>query len=270
MLTLSWIALIVSCLGYGTASVLQSIGARRVATATGLTGLASIAAQLPYLVGLGLDVVAFLTNLIALQELPLFLVQTVLAASIGVTAVLAFLRGAVLTWKDWASLGLLGAGLVLLGLSAAPEAATGISQLADWLILASTLLPVAVLAVGIRLPARPAGLVLAAAAGLGFSGVAVAARGISADRLDRSLLADPLLWTIVLQGGLALVAFALALQRAAVTTVTAVTFIVEVVLPSLVGLLLFGDQVNAGFGLAAVLGFVLAATGMTALMRFAA
>ena len=117
MLALSWIAALDSlCLGYGVASVLQSVGARRVATATGVTGLAAILIQVPYLIGLGLDGVAFVANVVALRELPLFLVQTVLSASIGVTAVLAVVRGARFGWKDWTSLGGVGRRVGLPGI----------------------------------------------------------------------------------------------------------------------------------------------------------
>src|SRR6478736_1424095 len=179
MLIVSWIAAIVACLGYGTASVLQSVGARRVATANGVTGVAAILVQAPYLLGLGLDGVAFLANVVALRVLPLFLVQTILSASIGVTAALAFARGARFRWLDWTSLGVLAVGLVLLGVSAATEAATSLSSLTDWLIVVSAAIPAAVLLIGLRLPTKPSGLTLAAAAGLGFTGVAIASRGLS-------------------------------------------------------------------------------------------
>ena len=89
LLALSWVAAFIACLGYGVGSVLQSVGARRTAAATGLTGLGRILGQLPYLLGLALDGVAFLAQVVALQRLPLFLVQSVLVASVGVTAVIA-------------------------------------------------------------------------------------------------------------------------------------------------------------------------------------
>ncbi len=269
MLILSWIAAVVACLGYGSASVLQSVGARRVATATGVTGIAAILVQVPYLIGLGLDGIAFLANVVALRELPLFLVQTVLSASIGVTAVLAFLRGARFGWRDWTSLGVLAAGLVCLGVSAAPEAATSLSLLADWLVLGSALIPLAVLLVGLRLPERPAGLTLAAAAGLGFTGVAVASRGLSVDAIGLGLLAQPLLWAIAVHGAIAMAAFALALQRGSVTVINAITFVIEMIIPSIVGLWLLGDHVREGYTAVAAVGFALAIAGTVSLSRFA-
>ncbi|HET9648238.1 MAG TPA: hypothetical protein VFP34_08400 [Microlunatus sp.] len=269
MIVVSWIAALVSCLGYGSASVLQSVGARRVATATGVGGVAAILVQAPYLLGLGLDGIAFLANVIALRELPLFLVQTVLSASIGVTAVLAFLRGAPFARRDWASLGVLAIGLVFLGVSATPEAATGLSLVADWIILGSAVVPLAVLLAGLRLPERPSGLTLAAASGLGFTGVAVASRGLSVDRIGLGLLAEPLLWAVVVHGAIAMAAFALALQRGAVTVVNAITFVIEMIVPSAVGIWLLGDHVRPGFEAYAVIGFLLAVAGTISLTRFA-
>ena len=52
--------------------------------------------------------------------------------------------------------------------------------------------------------------------------------------------------------------FALALQRGDVTTVTAVTFMLELLVPSLLGVVLFGDGVLPGQLPLAGLGFVLA------------
>ena len=269
MLTLSWIAALVSCVGYGVASVLQSVGARRVATATGVTGLAAILIQVPYLIGLGLDGVAFVANVVALRELPLFLVQTVLSASIGVTAVLAVVRGARFGWKDWTSLAVLAAGLVCLGFSAASEAATSLSLLTDGVILGSAVVPALALLIGLRLPERPSGLTLAAAAGLGFTGVAVASRGLSVDAIGFGLLAEPLLWAIVVHGALAMAAFALALQRGAVTIINAITFVIEMIVPSIIGLWLLGDHVRDGYAPLAIVGFLLAVVGTVSLMRFA-
>jgi drug/metabolite transporter (DMT)-like permease len=74
----------------------------------GLTGLALIIKQGPYLLGLVADGLGFAGNVLALQRLPLFLVQSVVAGSVGVTAVIASVRGAHLSWKDWTSLAVLG------------------------------------------------------------------------------------------------------------------------------------------------------------------
>lgn len=270
MVALSWVAAFVACLGYGVGSVLQSVGARRTSHLAGLSGVALILVQAPYILGLASDAVAFAANVVALQHLPLFLVQSVMTASVGVTAVIASVRGARLGWRDWLSLAVLGLGLVMLCLTATADSAVRVPPIAQWLILGSAVLPVLVGLVGLRLPDRRSALVLAAAAGLAWTGVAVASRGVSAEQVSWALLGQPLLWGIVVQGGIGAVFFALALQRGSVTSVTAVTFMLEMVIPSGLGLWLFGDSVGAGLAPWAILGFVLAIGGTVSLTRFAA
>lgn len=269
MLALSWVAAFVACLGYGVGSVLQSVGARRTAHVAGVSGVALILLQAPYLLGLLSDALAFAANVVALQRLPLFLVQSIMTASVGVTAVIASIRGERLRGRDWGSLAVLGAGLVLLCLTASSDNAVRVSSLSQWIILASAVLPVLVGLVALRLPDRTSALVLAGAAGLAWTGVAVASRGASAERISLALLTEPLLWAIVVQGVVGAVFFALALQRGSVTAVTAVTFVLEMMVPSAIGLWLFGDGVGRGDGPWAVLGFVLAIGGTVALTRFA-
>jgi drug/metabolite transporter (DMT)-like permease len=269
VLLVSWIAAIVACLAYGVATVLQSIGARRAATATGVGGVVGILTQLPYLAGLVLDGVGFLGNVVALRQLPLFLVESIVAGSVGVTAVIAALRGERLGGRDWLALGVLGVGLVLLSFSAAPAKAAATSMARDWLILGCVLLPLAVGLVGYRLAGQPSVALLSVAAGLGFSGVAVASRAIGSDPIDWDLVAHPLSWAIVVYGALAIGFFGVALQRGKVTVVAAVTFVIEVVVPSGLGLLFFGDTILAGHLPYAVAGFLLAVGGTIALSRFA-
>lgn len=269
MLALSWLGAIVACLGYGVASVLQSVAAQRAAKVVGLTGLALIVKQVPYLLGLTMDALAFGGNVLALQRLPLFLVQSIVAGSVGVTAVIASLRGAHLSWKDWTSLAVLGVGLILLSITAVPGTAARISLTKDWLILLLVFVPAAVGFIGFRMKGRTSSIVMCCAAGMGFTGVAVGSRGIGADDISPSLLLNPLLWAIIVYGAIGMGFFTVALQRDSVTLVTAVTFVIEVVVPSLVGVALFGDAIAAGRLPLAVAGFLLAIGGTVSLSRFA-
>lgn len=76
------LAAVLASIGYGLASVLQAVGARRAA-ASG----AGTAVQPAHLGGLALDGASWLVSLLALRVLPLFAVQAVLAGSLAVTAV---------------------------------------------------------------------------------------------------------------------------------------------------------------------------------------
>jgi drug/metabolite transporter (DMT)-like permease len=266
---LSWLGAIVACLGYGVSSVLQSVAAKRAATVVGLTGILLIIKQVPYLLGLVADSMAFVGNVLALQRLPLFLVQSIVAGSVGVTAVIASLRGARLSWKDWTSLAVLGAGLVLLSVTAVPTAAARIPLFEDWVILVTAIAPAAIGLIGFKMKGRASTIVLSSAAGLGFTGVALAARGIGADEISWPLLLNPLLWAIIVHGVVGIAFFTVALQRDAVTLVTAITFVFEVVVPSLIGIALFGDAIAHGRMPLAIAGFVLAIGGTVSLSRFA-
>jgi len=268
MLVLSWLGAIVACLGYGVASVLQSVAANRAAAVVGLTGLALIIKQVPYLLGLAADGLGFTGNVLALQRLPLFLVQSIVAASVGVTAVIATLRGAHLSWKDWASLAVLGAGLVFLCLTAVPTAADRLSLVDDSIILLSAIVPAVVGFIGFKMRGRASAIVLSCAAGLGFTGVALGSRGIGADDIGWSLLLNPLLWAIIVHGAIGMSFFTIGLQRDAVTLITAITLVFEVLLPSLLGVVLFGDAIEPGRMPLAIAGFVLAIGGAVSLSRF--
>ena len=202
MLVLSWLGAIVACLGYGVSSVLQSIAAKRAAEVVGLTGILLIIKQVPYLVGLAVDTMAFAGNVLALQRLPLFLVQSIVAGSVGVTAVIASLRGARLSWKDWTSLAVLGVGLVFLSITAVPTAAVRIPLVEDWVILVTAIVPAVIGLIGFRMKGRASTIALSCAAGLGFTGVALASRGIGADEISWSLLLSPLLWAIIVHGAI--------------------------------------------------------------------
>ena len=268
MLALSWVAAFVACLGYGIGSILKSVGARGTAPVSGLVGAVRIWGQLPYLAGLGIDGLAFGANLVALQRLPLFLVQSILTASVGVTAVLAALRGERLARRSWLVLGVLAAGLLLLCVTAVPGHALALTSTATRVLLLTALGPALLGVAGARLRPRPAVLVLAAGAAWGWTGVAVASRGLSSAEPGWATLSSPLLWAVVLHGSLGAGCFALALQRGSVTAVIAITFALEMLLPSALGLWLLGDAIGPGEAPLAALGFALTAGGTVFLMRF--
>lgn len=257
---------------YGVASVLQAIGARRV---TGrdvdLRLLGRLTQQAPYLVGLGLDLVGFVLNVVALHSLPLFLVQSVIAASVGVTAVTAIVVLRVgLHRRETVALVVLGLGLVLLAMGAKPGHGQPLARWAQWLVLG--LLPVVVVAavaVGRRRGERSA-VLLAALAGAGFGAVGVAARGLGNPHPWWHAVAAPGSWAIAGFGVMAVLTFAAALQRGSVTVAAAVMSGVETVLPSVVGLAVLGDGTRPGLGVAAaVLGFALTLTGVVGLAPYA-
>lgn len=228
-------AAVVSALLYGVASVAEAAGAR-------VSSAPSALVRSPvYLAGLACDGAAWLLSLVALARLPLFVVQPVLTASLVVTAVL----GAV--WLK-ARLGreAIGWGCVLLTALVElvwcagdehPTAASTPLRLA--LVIGAV-----VCAVAVVLCRNRGAAVLAVIAGLAFSGAAIGARILTTDL--GSLIREPVVYAIVVFGVMGGWAYAAALERGHVTSVTATLWAVEVVVPTVIGLALLGDTVRPG------------------------
>lgn len=264
------ICALLAAFAYGIASVMQAVAARAIEGDGDRVDprlLIRVLKQWKFLVGLGLDVLGFVAQLAALQTLPLFVVQSALAASLAVTAVAAIKLGVRLGRREWTAIAVVCLGLALLGASAEGEGTATVGT-AFHLGLGGTvvLLGVAGMLLGrakesVRTPAL--GLI----AGLCFGMVAVAGRIIpSVAPLD--LLTDPAVYTVAVAGGLAMLFYASALQRGGVTTATAMMVIGETVLPSLIGIVVLGDRTRDGFAPVAAAGFVLAVAAALALARF--
>ena len=261
---------LVATVGYGVGTVLQASGARRVSRAEHLDVwlLARLAGQLPYLSGLALDAVGFAAALVALRELPLFVVQAAIAGSLGVTAVTAsFVLGVKLGPSDKRALVVLLLGLALLGVSARSEPATHLTGVGGWLLSAGVIVVAAAGVVAAR-SGRSSGIALAACAGLGFAGTAIAARGLVIPSPFWHVVSDPVVFALVAYGACGILMFASALQRAAVTAAAAMMVVVETVVPAIVGLSALGDRTRPHLEVVAALGFVLAVAASLALSRF--
>jgi drug/metabolite transporter (DMT)-like permease len=255
---------------YGAGSVLQSVGARRLATADGLNPalLVRLARQLPYLIGLALDLVGWLLSLLALRWLPLFAVQAILAGSVGVTALLAtvFLNSRP-SGRQFAVLGGLAVGLILLAATAEPGSSRDVAPAVSWGIALGVPV-VAVAAGGVVRSARDdrAGALLGVLSGVAFGGAAVCARVVEGDLSWQRVLTGPAGWALLGYGALGLTTFAAALQRGSVTIVMAGQCAAETVLPAAVGVVLLGDAARPGAALPAVAGFVIAVAAAIALV----
>ena len=80
--------------------------------------------QWRFVASICLDALGFLAQLIALQRLPLFVVQAFVASNLAVTAVVASrVIGVTLSWREWAAVIGVVAGVGLLGSSAGAEGA---------------------------------------------------------------------------------------------------------------------------------------------------
>lgn len=268
---------------YGAATVLQAVGVRRLASSPPGSGLLVRATRaVPYAAGLALDGLGFLASLASLRSLPLFVVESAVASSVAVTALLAVaFLGARLGRTEVVALVVIGVGLIALAASATSGPGLTLSDAGAWLLLVGVLVPV-LLALPVpvlagqarRTPASPAArsrgvnpcvILLAVAAGLGFGGVGIAARVLQIPNSWWHLIADPVAWSLAAYAVVSLSCYALALARGSVTVVAALTFTVETVVPAGIGLAWLGDRVRPGFAMLAFLGFVATVGGCVAL-----
>jgi len=137
---------------------------------------------------------------------------------------------------------------------------------AGWVLLGTVALVALMLLIGLRdANSARASLILATAAGAGYGLVGIAARALEVRHPWWRTAADPVLWALLAQGALAVIAYGFALHRGRVTTVAAITMVVETVFPAIVGLVFLGDAVRDHLMLLAVIGFVATLAGSLAL-----
>src|ERR1700691_4260637 len=166
----SLIAAVVAALCYGVASVMQAVAVREASnrTAEGPHGSAAAGVdpgllprmlhQWRFVASMVIDLLGFVAQLVALQRLPLFAVQAMVAANLAVIAVLStVLIGATLSLREWLAVIGVVAGVGLLGSSAGAEgASTASAAFKIALIVATAVLGVAGLIAArvLRDPAR--------------------------------------------------------------------------------------------------------------------
>jgi drug/metabolite transporter (DMT)-like permease len=271
-MTWAMLGVVATSLCYGVGTILQAVAARRVATITGLAPgmLMRLVREVPYLASLVLEGFGFLASVVALRTLPLFLVESAVASSVGVTAVIAVqVLGARLRAPELLALAGLALGLVLLAFTAEPGSGNALTGAGPWLLLVGAAV-VAVAGVGLaRLRGRWGAVGLAAAAGAGFGGLGISARVLQIPDPLWQLALSPIAWSLVAYGVTGMAFFAMSLQRGSVTATAAVAFSVETVLPAGIGLAFLGDAARPGLGAEAAVAFVLTLASAVALARFA-
>jgi drug/metabolite transporter (DMT)-like permease len=253
---------------FGVAAVMQALATSRAADVEVLDPrlLLRLAHQPVFLAALTLNGLGFVLHITALQTLPLFLVQAVIAGSVAVTAVLSVrIFGVRLGRGQWGAVAFVLLGLVLLAPTATEGAAVTPHARAP-LVLLAAVVAVCAAAVGVRrVPGSTGTVLLGLLAGSGFGVVAVCARLLPSFGLE--MLTAPVAYVLVVAGATAYLVYSGAMQRGSVTTATAAMVITQTVVPAVAGLFL-GDSVRAGLVPVAVVGFALAVAGALGLGRF--
>ena len=142
-MAIAYLAAFGCAVAFGLATVLESIGARRVESASegvDARALANVARQLPYLIGLGVDLLGWLLSLVALSQLPVFVVESMVASAIGFTVLFAAVLQKVRpTARQIGFIVLIAAGLAGLAMSGASEEAHRTPAAYTWAMVISLL-----------------------------------------------------------------------------------------------------------------------------------
>jgi drug/metabolite transporter (DMT)-like permease len=273
----SLIAALVAALFYGVASVMQAVAVHeasnrppRDAASGGVDPglIPRMLRQWRFVLSLCLDTLGFIAQLVALQRLPLFAVQAMVAANLAVTAVLASaLIRVTLSWREWLAVTGVVAGVGLLGSSAGPEGASqagAVFKLA--LIVAVAVLGLCGLAAA-RLHEPRRTLLLGVIAGFGYGLIGIAARVLTGFE-PLTLLQDPAAYAVVAAGIVSFMFYATALEGGSVTVATAAVVLAETLPPAIIGVIFLGDKTRPGLEPAALAGFLLAVASAVMLARF--
>jgi drug/metabolite transporter (DMT)-like permease len=245
-----------AAVAYAVSTIMQAIATRRS------HGLGAVRHPL-VIGGLALDGVAWVLSLLALDRLPLFVVQAVVASSLVAVVVLArVVLRATLRHADLLAISGVVTALVVLTVAAGEQPA---SEPPAGFTIATVVVAFALLlgvAVSLR---RGHPVVLALLAGLGYSVAAIAARGAHAadDLLDTVL--QPLALAVVAAGAAAVLAYLRALEKGSVGPVAATVSVIEVLVPGAVGLIVLGDTVRDGWAVPASIAVFVAVAGCAAL-----
>jgi hypothetical protein len=256
MATAGWIALAVTVFGalcYAAASILQAVAARRS------TSMVRTLAHPLYLLGIGCDALAWIGSMIALRELAVYVVESILAGSLAVTVLAArFILKSRLRKRDVVAILASLAALTVLALSAGPQHNV-LPSTEMRLGFCAAAASVALIGWGAAKIGSP-GLV-AALGGLCLGGAALTGRALPSAPMD--IATDPLTAALVVFAVTGMMMYAHALRIGQVGPVTAVHWTAEVIAPSAVALLLLGDTVRAGWELpAAAAGLVTVAAAV--------
>ena len=247
---------------FGVAAVAQAHGVRRAAdspdrldtfVAHAVRDPWTWAVLVAYLVG-------FVLHAVAIWLLPLYLAQATTSMSLPVTALTSRRLSERLGRGEWASIGLISLGLVLL---AAGSGSAG-AVVSSGGFVAAVWTGFALLAVSSAFAGRLSGAGLGALAGLGYAGSAIAVRGVSTP-IDAGVVLAALAVP-----SLSLIAFWLysrGMHGDAISATSATLIVGQTFVPSIIGVLLLGDQVRAGWWWSIVLGLLVSTWGALRLSR---
>ncbi len=264
MLVLGLAAALVAAAANAGAALLEAMATRRATHAAGV-----VTSPL-YLGGLLLDILGWVLTVLALRYMPIVAVQAIVSGQVAITVVAShWVFDTPLRRVDLLAA---GANIVGLGLLVGSAETRDLphSGLGGTIALLVVLVVLAVVGISTALRSRRS-VPIAFLAGLSFGGTAVAVRLVDLDgpvgEVVRTVISDPVAWSLLGYAALGLGLYTVALSRGAVGPVVAVLAVTETLAPGLLGLILLGDGIRSGWVVPFVVGLVLALGGVVVLAR---
>ncbi len=213
-----------------------------------------------------LDAAGWVLTYIAVQHLPLFFVESIIATNLVITA---FLERIVLHTPlkkvTYGGTALILSGLAVMALAASPGSARHVSLAAQWW-LAVVPLGVGLLAAGAgRFKGGVATIGVALLSGIAFGETSVISRTFPLPHPLWHAALNPAPYGLLASGFVGVLLFSTALQRAHATVVNACMTAAETFVPTLIGFILLGDTVRSGRWYDVSLGLALAIAGTVSL-----
>jgi drug/metabolite transporter (DMT)-like permease len=241
---------------FGVAAVVQAHAIRSFETRTaGLRTFVRSALGSPLmLLVVAAYLAGFVLHAVAIWLLPLYLAQAAVALSLPLTALAAIRVGERANAWQWAAVGSVVAGLILLSLGAGTAGSVRASAgfaLGLWV-------GILLITVTVSLGALSHGVAYGVLSGLAYAGSAIAVRGVAWPLTAPTLIAAA---SVGVYGLLGFWLYSTGLDRAPVSSVSAPLIVGQTAIPGVVGLAFLGDGIRDGWGSAIVVGLLLAMAG---------
>jgi drug/metabolite transporter (DMT)-like permease len=264
ILFLALLAAIGCAIFNGIAAILEKTGASKHAISKSVHFgiLWKLRKNLAYVIGIILDLLAWILTLIAVHNLPLFLVQPIIACSIIVTLLIErFLLKHKLTSGFIGSVSIILFGLILLAISSSPEKSQTISHTLKWLIVLGPILLLVLGAIFSKVQKHYSTLVISALSGIAFGGVSIAGRVLVIKPPYIHIIYSSLMFAIIAYGLIGILFFTMALQRTLASVVSSTMIASETLIPIIIGIGFLGDHPRHNLWPIVYIGIVLTLTG---------
>jgi drug/metabolite transporter (DMT)-like permease len=248
----------------GIAAILEKVSADKKSRQTSIRigFIVQLLRDWPYVVGLVLDGLAWILTLVAVQTLPLFVVQPIIAFSVVVTALIdRFILHHHLGIRVRVALLFIFSGLALLALTATPEKAASVQHTARWCVIFAPIVLAILASPFVKIQKHYSTVVIAAISGVAFGGTAVVGRMLTFSHPYWRIIENPLLWSLLAYGFVGILLFTIALQRQRASVVNAAMIAFETLAPIITGIALLGDRPRHGLWAVVFIGVLLAFIG---------